>query len=81
METELTGWLEGTPEILVEVAASGPRGPKGEPGTSDHRDLTHRDAADQHPMEAIAGLSAALSGKVGVGDVLSNKDILRILEG
>lgn len=31
--------------------------------TSDHRELTHRDANDQHPMSAITGLGAALDAK------------------
>lgn len=37
------------------VAASSAEG-----GTGDHRQLTHRDAADQHPMSAITGLASAL---------------------
>lgn len=32
----------------------------GEGGTSDHRKLTGRDAANQHPMSAISGLEKAL---------------------
>lgn len=32
-------------------------------GTSDHRQLGHRDAANQHPMSAITGLPEALAGK------------------
>lgn len=32
-------------------------------GTLDHTQLINRDVADQHPMEAITGLSATLSGK------------------
>jgi len=81
MKAELTGWLEAAPEIIVEIAGAGPRGPKGEPGTTDHRELTHRDAAGQHPMEAIEGLAAALNSKVAAGDTLSNQDIQKILEG
>ena len=30
-------------------------------GTSDHTQLSNRDASDQHPMSAITGLAAALS--------------------
>lgn len=33
----------------------------GPGGTSDHRALTHRDAADQHPIDAIEGLAEALA--------------------
>lgn len=36
---------------------------QGGGGTADHRDLTNRDAANQHPMSAIGGLADALSGK------------------
>ena len=43
---------------INEAAQSGGGG-----GTGDHRDLTHRDAADQHPMSAITGLVTALSAK------------------
>lgn len=32
----------------------------GEGGTADHRRLSHRDAAEQHPIEAISGLKEAL---------------------
>ena len=30
-------------------------------GTTDHTELSNRDAAEQHPIEAITGLAAALS--------------------
>ena len=73
---ELAARLETPPEIVVKLVGSGPPGP---PGPSDHRALSHRDAAGQHPMEAIEGLSAALSGKVDAGNVLSNLDIQNIL--
>ncbi len=36
------------------------RGPKGDAGTTDHNQLTNRDAADQHPISAITGLQTAL---------------------
>lgn len=32
-------------------------------GTTDHSQLSNRDAADQHPVSAIAGLQTALNGK------------------
>ena len=32
-------------------------------GTDDHRELTNRDAAEQHPQSAITGLVAALAAK------------------
>lgn len=46
-------------------------------GDSDHRNLTFRDAADQHPISAITGLKKSLDGKIGEDEVqpLSNQDI------
>lgn len=41
--------------------------PGGGGGTSDHRDLTNRSSADQHPTSAITGLDAALAGKETAG--------------
>lgn len=35
----------------------------GSGGTSDHRELTNRDATNQHPMSAITGLGTALADK------------------
>jgi len=34
-------------------------------GTSDHSQLSNRDAANQHPVSAITGLQSALDGKQG----------------
>ena len=42
-------------------------------GTSDHRKLAHRDAADQHPIGAITGLESELP------DALTNIDIESIV--
>lgn len=47
----------------------------GTGGTSDHRKLSNRDAADQHPIGAITGLEAALDGKQPVGRYLTDKDL------
>nr|DAG66264.1 MAG TPA: tail spike protein [Caudoviricetes sp.] len=47
----------------------------GTGGTSDHRDLINRDAADQHPMSAITGLSAALAEKQPKGDYLTQDNL------
>lgn len=35
----------------------------GEGGTTDHRDLSHRSSANQHPISAITGLEEALETK------------------
>ena len=46
-------------------------------GNSDHRNLTFRDADDQHPISAITGLKKTLDHKVEEDEVqtLSNQDI------
>ena len=41
--------------------------------TIDHRDLTHRDAADQHPISAVTGLEDALAGKQPAGNYLTEE--------
>ena len=44
------------------VSGEAPPEPVPSPGgVTDHRQLTHRDAEGQHPMEAIEGLKEALS--------------------
>jgi len=46
--------VRGSTIIMGHVTAGGGIG-----GTSDHNKLKNRDAADQHPMSAITGLTAA----------------------
>lgn len=54
-------------------ALTGPQGPKGDPGTTDHSQLSNRDAADQHPIEAITGLREILDEiKAGSGGNAEN---------
>lgn len=48
--------------------------------TSDHRDLMHRDAADQHPIAAITNLDTQLQNRVVSGNALTNEDIENILK-
>lgn len=38
-------------------------------GTNDHRELTNRNAANQHPISAITDLQTALDGKAGTDTV------------
>ena len=45
--------------------------------TSDHRELTHRDAAEQHPITSITDLAPELGARPSTA--LSNQDILNIL--
>lgn len=49
-------------------------------GNSDHRNLSGRDAADQHPVEAITGLRGELDGKLAGAGFLSNMEIQKILD-
>ncbi len=43
-------------------------------GTNDHNALDNRDLDDQHPMNAISGLTAALSAKQPAGNYLTDED-------
>ena len=53
-------------------------GQGGEGGTSDHRQLSYRDADNQHPMSAITGLLAAIAGKQ---DTISDLSQIRAWAG
>ena len=61
--------VSAAPDIAIAVTntASG--------GTSDHRMLTNRSSADQHPIGAITGLADEIT------DALSNFDIFEIMQG
>lgn len=52
-------------------------------GTSDHRQLSNRSAADQHPISAITGLEEALENASGLPDVTeaNNNQIMRVVGG
>lgn len=45
--------------------------PTGGGGENDHSKLINRDAADQHPMSAVTGLTEALAEKQPTGDYLT----------
>lgn len=45
-------------------------GKNGEPGTTDHSQLTNREKKNQHPIEAISGL-----------EEISNAEILKMWKG
>lgn len=46
-----------------------------QPTVADHRQLEHRDAPDQHPIEAVTGLSGELEGKQPTLTFATNADI------
>lgn len=57
-------------------------------GTTDHTQLTNRDAADQHPISAVTNLETQLSKmnqelsqKMGAQSAMSNMDIYNIIGG
>ena len=57
-----------TQEVKIDTASGKLyTAPGGSGGTSDHRQLTNRDAAEQHPISAITGLQDALADKLGLG--------------
>lgn len=49
--------------------------------TSDHTKLINRDAAQQHPIDAITNLSTELDNRVVDGNTLTNLDIEQIIIG
>lgn len=67
-----TGDKSNLVAAINEVAQPGGGGTGG---TSDHTKLENRDAADQHPMSAITGLTDALAGKQPTGNYLTQDDL------
>ena len=67
-----TGDKSNLVDAINEVAKSGGGGTGG---TSDHTKLQNRDAAHQHPMSAITGLTDALAGKQPTGNYLTQADL------
>lgn len=67
---------------ILEGAAQGeapkppPDGSGGVGGTSDHRQLTHREDAEQHPIAAITGLQDALAK---IPDIMTADELRKIL--
>lgn len=64
--------------IIDENNVISSTGGGGGVGTTDHRELSHRDAAGQHTMSAITGLVDALNGKQDAGDYLDDGDLQTI---
>lgn len=61
--------FETTMEEVVEVV------------TSDHTKLINRDAAEQHPINAITNLNTELDNRVVDGNALTNQEIEQIIIG
>ena len=49
-------------------------------GTNDHKTLSSRDAAEQHPISAITGLAGRLEHTITTDNMLSVTEILKIME-
>lgn len=49
--------------------------------TTDHRELLHRDAENQHPISSIKNLDVELGNRVVAGNVLTNEEIEYLLGG
>ncbi|GMO63731.1 MAG: hypothetical protein Ta2A_11050 [Treponemataceae bacterium] len=47
-------------------------------GTTDHRQLSNRDAADQHPISAVAGLASALSDEAAARETADNTKVDKV---
>lgn len=61
--------------LILEGAA-----PPSGGGAPDHRELSNRDAKDQHPIGAITGLDRELSKRVSEDDALNVVEIIKIME-
>ena len=68
--------LEGVSRFTAEPPEPVP--PPG--GVTDHRQLTHRDAEGQHPMEAIEGLAEELRRIPAPVEPLTNEDLEELLK-
>lgn len=52
----------------------------GSGGTTDHRELSHRDAEGQHPIEAISGLEEEIKRIPAPVEALTNQELEAILK-
>lgn len=56
------------------------KGPPGDAGSEDHRQLSHRDAEDQHPIGAISGLEKELERIPEPVEALTNSELEEMLK-
>lgn len=61
-----------------ELSPTPPSG--GEGGTTDHRFLTHRDAAGQHPISSIDGLEEEIKRIPAPTEALTNQELEAMLK-
>lgn len=73
-------YTEADKQEIAEQAAELVNVPEGGGGTTDHSKLTNRDAADQHPIEAITGLADALKEAGSGGGVTAEEVDEKIAE-
>lgn len=66
--------------VIREGAVSGPVTPPSGGGTYDHRELTNRDAGEQHPIASITNLERELSKRLTEDSAMSVVDIIKIME-
>lgn len=67
-------WIGDTDTGVTAVGGSGGG------STTDHRELSNREAPEQHPISAIANLTAELSKRLTEDNAMSVIDIIKILE-
>lgn len=65
-------------KVLDSVGIAGGTG--GEGGTTDHRFLTHRDAAGQHPISSIDGLEEEIKRIPAPTEALTNQELEAMLK-
>ena len=66
--------------LTLQGSASGLILPNGESGTTDHRQLSNRDAEAQHPIGAISGLEAELERIPEPVEALTNTKLEEMLK-
>lgn len=72
------GFLFVSDSVVSGEAPPEPVPPPG--GVTDHRQLTHRDAEGQHPVEAIEGLAEELRRIPAPVEPLTNEDLEELLK-
>lgn len=64
---------------IQKIAGTNAPSSGGGSGTLDHNNLTNRNLPDQHPTNAITGLSDILNKTMSTENVLSTEEILEIM--